>query len=262
MPQGVYKRVRSEKEDNPHPILIDVKGSRPSSDQLTDFVFCADCEDRFDRLGENYAMRMSAFRGRFRLLDELEAIVPSFEAGEFRGYSLAQDPSIKRNELAYFALSIFWRASIHTWPSFGGGGQSVRIELGQTANEGLRRYLLQESSPPKNVSLWFVVCTDKVSQGSFNMPNLIGKENFVWKYGFMACGYLFQLTVAKTIPADIGKVCFLHSPEQWIFSRDCRGKTVEWVQSIIDRQSEAVRQKRVTELFPDGTGRGPKNPND
>jgi hypothetical protein len=254
MPQGVYKRLRSENEDNPHPVLIDASGSRPSSDQLTDFVFCADCENRFDRLGENYALRMSAYRGHFRLLEELKAVTPTLEMGEFRGYSDVETSFIKRDELAYFALSVFWRASIHTWPSFGGGGQLVRIELGKSNSDALRRYLMQETGPPQNLSLWFVVCNDKVSQGSFNMPNFIGKDNFVWKYGFMACGYLFQLSFAKTMPADAAKVCFLHSPERWIFSRDCHGKTVGWVQSIIDRQPETVRRKRFSELSNDRSG--------
>jgi hypothetical protein len=40
MPQGLYKRIRSEQENSPHPILIDKSGSRPISDQISDYVFC------------------------------------------------------------------------------------------------------------------------------------------------------------------------------------------------------------------------------
>jgi len=130
MPQGMYKRVRSSDKENPHPILIDKSGSRPCSNQISDFVFCKECESRFDRNGENYALRMAAMRRRFRLQEELETVKPSFEKLDFRGYTAADTPHIKRDELAYFALSVFWRASVHEWPAIAEGGTSVKIELG------------------------------------------------------------------------------------------------------------------------------------
>ena len=136
---------------------------------------------------------MAPFRGRFRLQEELEAAVPAFHKNEVRGYAVAQTPNIKRDELAYFALSVFWRASVQTWPSLTEGGKPIKIDLGETNNEALRRYLMKDSGAPTNLSMFFVACTDKASQGSFHMPNLGRKENFVWNYSFMACGYLFNL---------------------------------------------------------------------
>jgi len=125
MPQGMYKRIRSEKETNPHPILIDRTGSRPMSDQITDFVFCKECESRFDKFGENYALRMAAFRERFRLQEELEAAVPTFHKNEVRAYAAAQTLSIKRDELAYFVLERIlasigpYVAASHRWREAG-----------------------------------------------------------------------------------------------------------------------------------------------
>jgi hypothetical protein len=248
MPQGMYKRIRSEKENNPHPILIDRTGSRPMSDQITDFVFCKECESRFDQFGENYALRMASFRERFRLQEELEAAVPAYNKNEFRAYATAQTPSIKRDELAYFALSVFWRASVHTWPPLSDGGKPVKIDLGETNNEALRRYLMKDTGMPSNLSMFFVACTDKTSQGSFLMPNLGRKENFIWNYSFMACGYLFNLSLAKQVPAGIISLCFLHSPSRWIFMRNAEGKTIEAMKYVISQQTQETRQKRLREL--------------
>ena len=247
MPQGMYKRVRSEDSDNPHPILIDKSGSRPCADQITDFVFCKECESRFDRNGENYALRMAALRGRFRLQEELEAVTPAFEKMDFRGYTAAQTPGIKRDELAYFALSVYWRASVHSWPSLTEGGEPIRIALGKENNEALRRYLLQETGIPKNLSLFFVACTDKLSQGSFHMPKETRRENFVWNYGFTACGYIFNLVVAKRIPDGMVNICFLHSPNRWIFMRDAEEKIIEAFRALIAQQPPDVRAKREAE---------------
>src|SRR5712672_534898 len=91
MPAGMYRRLLSD-EVNPHPILITKEGSHPSSEQVTDNVLCAGCESRFDTLGENYALRCAADKRRFRLLEELEAITPSRNDKEWRGYNATDSP--------------------------------------------------------------------------------------------------------------------------------------------------------------------------
>lgn len=122
----------------------------------------------------------------------------------------------------------------------------MEIDLGETNNEALRRYLMKDSEVPKNCSIFFVACTDKMSQGSFHMPHLGCKENFVWNCGFMACGYLFNLSVAKQVPARIINLCFLHSLNRWIFMRDAEGKTIEAMRNVIAQQTEETRQKRLS----------------
>src|SRR6266850_5430023 len=131
----------SASDKNPHPILVTKDGSRSSSEQVTDDVLCAECESRFDRLGENYALRYAASERRFRLLEELQVITPSRTMKEWRGYNQADTPEIKRDELAYFALSVFWRAAIHRWPDTDGNKRKDRINLGTENTESLRRFL-------------------------------------------------------------------------------------------------------------------------
>ncbi len=80
---------------------------------------------------------------------------------KWRAYSAAETSTIDRAKLAYFALSVFWRASVHTWTS--DDGAEVRIEFGARYNEELRRYLIGATALPKKAALLVAACTDKAS---------------------------------------------------------------------------------------------------
>jgi hypothetical protein len=242
MPQGFYYRVLGE-EDNPHPVVVTERGSRESSLQVRGHVFCKDCEERFDRRGENYALRMVALRERFPLLEELESVKPSFAQKEWRAYNQRDTPGIDRDALTYFALSVFWRASVHTWRSADKGGEPVRIDLGDQNNEVLRRYLLDEGPIPTTMTLFFVVCTDRFSKGSFYLPSLSNKVGFQWNYGFAACGYFFSLMVGKGQGPERTSICFIHSLGRLICVRDGEAKLVEGYSSLIARQPPEKRWK-------------------
>jgi hypothetical protein len=242
MPAGMYRRLLSE-DRNPHPTLITKDGSYQSSRQITDYVFCQECESRFDKGGENYTLRSAAGNGRFRLLEELQASRASYSSLEWVGYNVSDTPRIKRDQLAYFALSVFWRASVHTWPSTTREGKATRIYLGRENNEELRRYLLGQRGLPSTVSLFFVVLTDTLSQSSFYMPSMSHKRDFCWTYVFFACGLLFLFTVGKRLTqANIG-ISVIGSPEQWIWVRDGEAKTLEAFMSLVARQPPEVRLK-------------------
>jgi hypothetical protein len=242
MPAGMYRRLLSE-EKNPNPIVITKKGSRSSSKQVTDNVLCSDCERTFDRLGENYALRCAADGRRFRLLEELEAITPFWTDKEWRAYRAADTPNIKRDQLAYFALSVFWRAAIHRWPEPNGMGRTNRINLGAKNIESLRRFLLGEQPVPSTMALFFVVLTDKLSQGSMYLPTQSSKKGFCWGYGFFACGFMFNLLVARKLDFHQIGVCLMKSPERRIWVRDGEAKTLEAFRSLIAKQPPEVRMK-------------------
>jgi hypothetical protein len=242
MPAGMYRRIRSE-EKNPHPIMITADGSRPNSMQVTDYVLCRECESRFDALGENYTLRFAAGNGRFRLLEELETAQPSFAKPEWRGYKAADSPGIKREQLAYFAFSIFWRASAHIWPSTDGKSKLRGIDLGKDNNEHLRRYLYGKSAGPPGMMLFFVVLTDRLSQGTFYLPSLSHKKDFCWSYGFSACGLTFLLTVGRRLTRGNVATSLDKSAEQWIWVRDGEAKTIEALSAVIPKQPPQVRLK-------------------
>jgi hypothetical protein len=231
MPAGMYRRIRSTHK-NPHPILFTKNSSRPSSRQVKDYVLCKQCESRFDSLGENYALRVAAQKARFRILEELESAPPSLVNSEWRGFAVVTTPGIKRDHLAYFALSVFWRASVHRWPSLSTRGRAPGIELGSENNEALRRYLLGESVVPSTMSLFFVVLTDALSRSAMNLPVFSHKKAFCWSYGFLACGLQFLLSVGRRLQREQINTCLMNSPQKWIWVRDGEAKTLEALRSL------------------------------
>jgi hypothetical protein len=242
MPAGMYRRLLSN-EENPHPILITKEGSRSSSEQITDNLLCTVCESRFDRLDKNYALRCAADKRRFRLLEELEAITPSRTDREWRGYKAADSPHIKRDQLTYFALSVFWRAAVHRWPEANGKEKTKRLDLGTANTEALRQFLLGQGPMPSTMALFFVVLTDRLSQGSFYLPTITSKKDFRWGYGFFACGFMFNLTVGKHLDNRNTDICLVKSPEQWIWVRDGEAKTLEAFGSLLAKQPPEARLK-------------------
>ena len=124
MPSSLFKKSRIPSASNPNPLLVTETGSVQTSRQIRNFVLCSDCEQLFNNKGENYVMTQ-LFDGKtkkFPFLDTLLASTPLWGGPEFIGYELAVTPSIDRDKLGYFALSVFWRASVHlarTWAEAG-----------------------------------------------------------------------------------------------------------------------------------------------
>lgn len=68
-----------------------------------------------------------------------------------RWSEISSSPEVKRDDLAYFALSVFWRAAIHRWPDPEDPTRTIKIELGPSNTELLRRFLLGEAALPPTV---------------------------------------------------------------------------------------------------------------
>jgi hypothetical protein len=115
MPAGIYRRTRSPGASVQDPVAVTDRGVQATSEQLTDFVFCSECEQRFNNNGESYVQRLVSTRNGFPLLERLNAAPHRTLGAEWRGYAERDTPDIDRIPLAYFAASVFWRASVHRW---------------------------------------------------------------------------------------------------------------------------------------------------
>jgi hypothetical protein len=67
-------------------------------------------------------------------------------AGAANHSNQAESPTVDRDRLGYFALSVFWRASVHIWKQR--DGASITIDLGKSYDESLRQFLLGQSALP------------------------------------------------------------------------------------------------------------------
>src|SRR5207248_2015249 len=79
---------------------------------------------------------------------------PVHQNAKHSTYSVANIPAIDIEKLGYFALSLFWRAAVHSWSMT--GSRSDRLEFGSYEEE-MRKYLVGVDSFPENVVLFIVV---------------------------------------------------------------------------------------------------------
>jgi len=220
LPRALYKLARgSGTRGNQDPVAFTATGHRSSSHQLKDYVLCRDCEQLFSKKGEDYVMRLVTRRnGQFPLLDQLGQVPTKMKKDDWSAYSAEDTPEIDREKIAYFALSVFWRASVHSWRDV--EGDMVKIDLGNRYNEELRRYLLGTANVPKNAWLLVSACKDHLSQQIFFMPseNALVNDRTV---GFAARGLVFMLRMTKTPVISVRRLSITNSSHSWIVTVDC-----------------------------------------
>jgi len=177
---------------------------------------CRECEDRFNRGGEDYTMRHVAHPvGNFPFLETMQKIKPTMEHSLWKAYSAADTPDIDRE---YFAISVYWRASVHTWKYE--DGTSAHIGLGARYNAEIRKYLLGHTGAPKNIALQVVACSDIINKMSFFAPH----ENQKMKdrtHIFLACGLLFFFRVSNTLTPHQQRLSIVNNTNRWLTIRDC-----------------------------------------
>lgn len=129
LPKGVYRILRDDGAPNPNPWLISERKTVQIPFQLKAPLLCRDCEQRFSKQGENWVLGNCLKKDRsFPLASILAARAAdvSSDTNPTRIYWAANIPEINSPALLYFAASMFWRGSIHTWNQDG----SIPVELG------------------------------------------------------------------------------------------------------------------------------------
>jgi hypothetical protein len=225
MPRSLYRMARGDgTKGNQDPYAVTRNGGKQTSHQTKDYLLCRECEQRFSEKGEHYVMRLVTKRnGDFPLLEMLNAVHPTMNGPVWNAYSFADTPTIDRAMIAYFAISVFWRASVHTWEQ--DNGEKMRIDLGRKYNAEIRRYLLGETPVPTNASLQVVACSDVVNQKTFFTPreNQKVKDRSVI---FLARGMLFFLRMSNTLLGFQQRLSIMNEPNGWITTRNCEERPV------------------------------------
>jgi hypothetical protein len=217
IPRAFYKRLRGTGTGNTDPYMVTSKGARSTSAQYQDHLLCLECETRFKDGGEDYVLGISATQTGFHIFDILQATTASFSRPDCNLYTAAETPTIDREKIAYFALSIFWRASIKTWKLR--QGKHVRIELGKKYNEELRKYLVGETRPPNSAAMSVAVTTD-LKHRKVVFPPTGSVRGQSPGFSFLVCGIHFELAMGGTIPAYLKHLSILKGPEQYIVAYD------------------------------------------
>jgi hypothetical protein len=237
IPAAMYKYILDPSKKNDGPVAIERKITASTSRQVRDYLLCAECEDLFNKKGEHWVLGQVWNGKTFPLRDRLKLALHMYEipiVTVFSGSSLGIDT----DRLAYFALSVIWRAGAHTW-SLAFGGRTRRLNLGGS-EDSIRKYLLGETDFPNDVAVIVHVCTDYPSTGSFYTPSESRAETnpALKRFGFQALGLNFMVFVG-TIPPTVRQFCCVRSSPKVIFQRDCSEKTEQTFAQVMATSREA-----------------------
>jgi hypothetical protein len=226
IPKGVYKRIR---ESQPvgmtgDPVVMTGGNSFKTSKQMVKSLLCDACELRLSTFGEsvflNYCLQANH---SFPLLERLR--LTCMERPESAG-TVSYDSSFIAKpfpqEIAYFALSIFWRAAITDW---GYRSTKTRLSVPPTFIEAVREFLLGIQSYPDS----FVLQVQLLPKS--NLPEDTRFQFFLpWKlkdtstlasdiswYAFEILGMHFSLFVGPSSIAQLGHFCFSRAARHPIF---------------------------------------------
>lgn len=138
LPKAFYKLAWAAGGRNPNPIVVTPKVALKTSRQVSDYLLCRDCEERFNKGGEKWIVE-NCWRGEtdFPLNAALKAATPiAGSKPDLMIYFGASIPAIDLERIVYFAASVFWRAAVNDW-----GENPIKLDLGPY-EDSLRRFLL------------------------------------------------------------------------------------------------------------------------
>lgn len=202
IPRWAWKRSRADSLKNPNVARLGGGVARQDQSQVHEHMLCRPCEERM-KWGEDYAHEVTYQRDRSAKF--LELVGP--DIFQSNGVRVALPGRLDVARIAYFGLSVIWRASV---------ARSVpECRLSEWAEESLRRYLLQEAPFDDDLS-----CAVKFHDTPFESQAVTSI------YSLPACDgagavFLFFGLVVKLESGEAAKelrpLCALHSPQNWVF---------------------------------------------
>ncbi len=209
VPKALYRLVMAgSSRKNRHPLQITAVGFKQTSKQAMQFLLCSECEQRFNRDGENWILK-HCYRGRgvFRLRDHLKSSSPVYSSSDAEVYSAAQVPNVLIDDIVYFALSVIWRAAVVDW--LPAARRYEAISLGKYEEE-IRQYLLRHRTLPERIAVGVMISGLETPVLAFNFPGAF-RVDACHCYRFHIPGITFVVSVGKEAQASFGDSCIARS---------------------------------------------------
>jgi hypothetical protein len=219
LPKALYRLLRTQSIKNPDPVWFTRKAAWTSSKQLADELLCSDCEQLFNKNGEDWVLR-HCYRGkhRFRLRQMIAGIRPvAFPISQAKLIPTLLIPGMEIEKLAYFAVSVIWRAGVHRWVIDGHELKSINIRDDQL--EQLRRFLLGETRLPSETYLWVSISDSSDSPLTLTLfppyGGFHGDHHYPhYSFRFMIPGIMFALFMGHFVLPIVPPLCLLRSPDR------------------------------------------------
>lgn len=198
---------------NPNPVALSNNELVQSSTQLSDYLLCSDCEQKFSKNGESWVLANIPrnYEEQFPILNALNAETPILEEGGTKVYAGAKVKRLDMEKIVYFAMSVFWRGAVHVWKS---SLHSEAPDVNLCAyEEPIRQFLLGASPLSDDVAVTVYVCP----KGS-----ILNAVLFPWdehlpdcsRYVFYISGLGFVLHFADKLAPQFKATCAYHSPDK------------------------------------------------
>lgn len=223
LPAAVWRLLNEPGHPLRHPILMTEKIATTTSRQIHDYVLCGDCEQLLNKNCEDYTIGQMRGRHGFPLLERLH-VAPSIDSsGSVQVYS-GPPIGVETEKLAFFAVSVVWRAAAHSWRNLYSDNRTYSIDVGRFL-EPMRQYLIGLGPFPSDLAVNVQVATDSHSQHSAYTPSL-ARGTPCTIFGFLTCGIHFAVAMGTPLPPQYIQTCCHGSPKKLIFSKDLRGQSI------------------------------------
>lgn len=194
IPAEVYRHIRASTGKNRNPALISETCIITTSRQAKQALLCAGCENLFNNRGERWTL--SQMRRQDRKF-ELKAYVqnvcnPIVRVGDT---TLMNGPA-RIDQIAYFALSVFWRAAVASWKL--SKTEAIGIDLG-SYEQALAAYLKDEKALPPSIALGIRVVLNPISEQLVKLPSLQQRLGAIRCYDFQIPGIHFCMWIGSQL---------------------------------------------------------------
>lgn len=234
LPKAAYRVNRAPQLNNPHPVVLSNNELLQSSAQLSDYLLCSDCEQRFSKNGESWVLANIPrdYGEKFTVFDVLNAEVAIWEEGGNKAYAGANVKSLDMEKLVYFAVSVFWRGAVHVWES-SLHSRAHDVQLFEY-EEPIRKFLLGTAPLSEDVTVAVYVCPNGRKLNAMLVPWAAHLPQCS-RYIFYISGLGFVLQFAHKLGPHFRESCAHHSPSKVIFV------SIEFEKAIKDILREEVK---------------------
>jgi hypothetical protein len=214
LPKGLLRYLQEHRLSNPNPIMVTPDSVFQTSHQITDYVLFGDCEQRFNDNGERWVIHNMARIGSFPIWQKLHESTPLAANEDRVCYAGASIPGLRMDQLAYFAMSIFWRGSVHSWKDRAGNEHGIDLGIYE---EPTRQFLLDGLFPDDialTISIWRT--KEDVAVGAY-FPAAGDTRDYA-TFLFYIPGVEFLLSLGKNMPVATRASCSVMKTEKLIYA--------------------------------------------
>ncbi|MCY1434158.1 hypothetical protein D9M71_502060 [compost metagenome] len=202
MPKAAYKYLRDKKESgggSPMRIHLDSKEAFFTDIQVTKYLLCDDCEQRFSSGGEAAVSRMWATHKVFPLLERLLSAATPLEGPRFALFPPDRVGKKELEELFYFGASVIWRSNHWDW---GRHTSSHKDTLGKIYERKFRDYLMGRTSGIEGVRLLVTLNSNYQTHSLMRFP-LYSRGSGCSFHSFDLLGMFFHFIVGGSPNRDL-----------------------------------------------------------